>query len=502
MINSKQNKMANKFLLGLFFICGLLIHCTKTDGTLYPDQQYSSQNHADNRIQPWGKNPWYWQYKGEPVLLLGASNDHNLFQWEEDKLIPHLDLMVAAGANYVRNTMSDRSDDNLFHSPADQVVPNSSDMGFKLYPFLKTEEGKYDLDQWNDAYWERFEFFLKETEKRDIIVQIEVWDRFDYWSDYWLVHPYNPKNNVNYTLEETGLKIEYTQHPASNQQPFFFTTPKQQNNITVLKFQKKFVEKMLSFSLNFDHVLYCMDNETEAEEEWAIYWAELIKEKALETGVKVCMTEMWGNLDLKSEIHRRTFDHPERYAFCDVSQNTWQNGQVQWDNFQWARDYLSSKPRPINTVKTYGSARNAHGLERWWRHVIGGAASARFHRPPHGLGLSELSVTAVKAVREIESVVRFWELSPGNETLSQRDENEAYLTSEPGKNYVLYFPNYGKVGLDLKHYSSNFTIKWLELSTAEWKLEDTISGGKIVELETPGTGSWVAVIYKKSLKSH
>ncbi len=421
--------------------------------------------------------------------MLGASSDDNLFQWTADRLVPHLDSMMEIGANYVRNTMSDRSDDNLFQS-----LTHRPDLGFALYPFLKNEEGKYDLDQWNDEYWDRFEFFLKETEKRDIIVQIEVWDRFDYWSGYWRVHPYNPKNNVNFTEAEAGLKIEYPQHPASNQQPFFFTTPKQQNNVTLLKYQKKFVKKMLSVSLNFDHVLYCIDNETAAEEEWAIYWTDLIKEKAFEKDKTVYVTEMWGDADLKSEPHRRTFDHPERYAFCDLSQNNLQNGQVHWDNFQWVRDYISSDPRPTNTVKTYGSARNTNGLERWWKHVIGGAASARFHRPPGGLGLSELSITAVKAVREIESVVKFWELNPGNKLLTMRKENEAYLTSKPGEFYVIYFTGSGQVGLDLTDYNLAYNIKWLQLSTGEWKSELTFEGDRIVELKTPWSGSWVAVI--------
>jgi hypothetical protein len=462
-----------------------LLFFTRCQETAIPDKENGiekpeEENLSEAGIRPWEENPRYWQYKDEPVLLLGASSDDNLFQWTADRLVPHLDSMAAAGANYVRNTMSDRHD-----------------FGFELYPFFEIEEGKYNLDQWNDAYWERFEFFLKETEKRDIIVQIEVWDRFDYWSDNWIAHPYNPANNVNYTLAETGLQLEYTQHPASNQQPFFFSTPQQRNNETLLKYQKKFVEKMLSYSLNFDHVLYCMDNETAAEEEWAIYWSELIREKAAEKGKTVCMTEMWGNLDLKSEIHRRTFDNPERYAFCDVSQNNWKNGQEHWDNFQWAREYVASKPRPINTVKTYGSDKNTYALERWWRHVIGGAASARFHRPPDGLGLSVLSVAAVKAAREIEAVVKFWDLKPGNDLLSSREENEAYLTSKPGENYVLYFTNGGQVGLNVNDYNSTFRLKWLELNTAEWKSEQSITGGQIAELETPGPGSWVAVIQKK-----
>src|SRR5680860_373333 len=107
----------------------------------------SGENSETNRIQPWAENPYYWKYKSEPVLLLGASSDDNLFQWPAEKLIPHLDSMKAVGANYVRNTMSDRQD-----------------KGFELYPFLQLENGKYDLEQLNDGYYNRFDFFLKETE--------------------------------------------------------------------------------------------------------------------------------------------------------------------------------------------------------------------------------------------------------------------------------------------------------------------------------------------------
>jgi hypothetical protein len=43
----------------------------------------------------------------------------------------------------------------------------------------------------------------------DIIVRIEVWDRFDFTdssnSDRWQKHPLNPANNVNYTYEESGF---------------------------------------------------------------------------------------------------------------------------------------------------------------------------------------------------------------------------------------------------------------------------------------------------------
>ncbi len=446
---------------------------------------FGCQNSEKDRIQPWTENPWYWQYNNKPVLLLGASSDDNLFQWPAKKLIPHLDSMEAVGANYVRNTMSDRKD-----------------KGFELYPFVRLENGKYDLNQLNDEYYKRFENFLKETEKRDIIVQIEVWDRFDYSRNNWEPHPYNPKNNVNYTSQESGLELEYPDHPARNKQPFFFTTPKQRNNEVLLKYQKNVVEKMLAISLKYNNVLYCIDNETAADEEWAVFWAELIMNRAKEAGEKVCVTEMWDNWDLKTEHHKRTFDHPERYAFCDVSQNNQKKGQVHWDNFQWVRSYLLGLPRPLNTVKTYGSDKyrfgsDQDGIDRFWRHIIGGAASARFHRPPAGLGLSELSMASIKVVREIEKTAKFWELLPGNDLLSNRQDNEAFLTSEPGETYVLFFTDGGEVGLDLRGFSKTFNVKWFNIRKGEMLLESEVEGDKIVNLTAPGKLEWVAVVSKK-----
>jgi len=366
------------------------------------------------RIQPYAENPYYWQYKGEPVLLLGASKDDNLFQIPD--LEAHLDEMKCVGANVIRNTMSDRRE-----------------RGFEVYPFKRLADGSYDLEQWNDEYWGRFANMLRWTHERAIIVQIEVWDRFDYSGDNWPPHPYNPKNNVNYSYEESGFAEEYPDHPVENRQPFFFTTPRQRNNETVLRFQQRFVDMMLSHALEYDHVLYCMDNETSAEEAWATYWAEYIRGRAEERGRRVCLTEMWDDWDVKAEPHRRTLDHPERYDFVDISQNNQKKGQEHWDNLQWARRYVAGKPRPLNTTKTYGADGGRHGntrdgLERWWRHVIGGTASARFHRPSSGLGLSELSIASVKAARKVESLVKLWDVEPADDLLLGSRDNDAYLT--------------------------------------------------------------------------
>lgn len=439
----------------------------------------------DNRIQPYKGNPRYWQYMGQPVLLLGASDDDNLFQME--KLEEHLDRMKAAGANYIRNTMSDRDRGN--------------ECAFK-----RLADGRYDLGQWNPRYWERFERLLKLTADRRIIVQIEVFDRFDY-TDHreprWQQHPYNPKNNVNYSYEESGFAPRYPEHPAHNKQPFFFTTPKQRNNRVVLKYQQAFVDKMLSYTLKYDHVLYCIDNETKAEEAWPIYWAGWIRRRARQAGQKVCITEMWDDWDLKAERHRRTLDHPERYDFGDVSQNNQKKGQVHWDNFQWVWRHVAKSPRPLNTVKTYGAdgqrfGSTSDGIQRWWRHVIGGAASARFHRPPAGLGLSEPSIASLQAARRLETAVKLWEVDPANELLTDREKNEAYLAAKPGEKYALYFTDGGRVGLKLAGAPGEYQLRWIDIATGQWAGNNrTLRGGRTVEIAAPRRGPWLAVIVRK-----
>ena len=430
------------------------------------------------RITPWPSNRWYWQYRGAPVLLLGGSKDDNLFQIPD--LQAHLDELKAAGANYIRNTMSDRRDG-----------------GFEVYPFVQLADGTYDLNQWNPEYWTRFERLLTLTRERDIIVQIELWDRFDYSLHNWPPHPYNPANTRSYTAESTGLAREYPGHPGANDQPFFFSTPGQRNIGPLLAVQQRFAEQVLVRTLPQPNVLYCIDNETSGDEAWGAYWAGFIRERAQRAGVDVHVTEMWDEHDLQAPQHRRTFDHPDRYSFVDISQNNHQKGQAHWDNFQWVRQHLSARPRPINTVKTYGSDQGRYGtdldgLQRWWRHLIGGAAAMRFHRPTSGLGFAPKAAASIRAARKLEEAVKLWTLTPANERLVDRAPDAAYLAMSPENACALFFPAPGTVILDLAKVGQNLRVRWISIDTGEWGPTTSWAAGSRAEVSTPGPGLWVA----------
>jgi len=443
--------------------------------------QTNNKPASDKVIRPYSENPGYWQYKGKPILLIGGSINDNLFQTGE--LEEQLNRLQEAGGNYVRNTMSDRDKGNE-------------------KAFFKNSEGKFDLNKWNDAYWNKFENLLKFTNERDIIVQIEIWDRFDHSRDEWQSDPYNPKNNINYTYEEAKLDSLYPKHPARNTQAFFFTVPALNNNDLLLHYQKAFVDKILSISLQYGNVLYCMDNETSGKEEWAIFWADYVQRNA--EGREMQLTEMWDNWDVKSDVHKRTFDHPYRYSFIDISQNTQITGNENWENAQYVFNYISENKRPVNSTKIYGSDNSwvsrgithEHAVQTFFRNLIGGFASSRFHRPTHGLGLSKTSVSCIKTVRKIETFVKFWDIDPRMDLLSNNEKGEAYIAAQEGKYYLIYFTDEGDVKLDLSNQKGKYTIHWIDIESAEWIEREKIKAGSIVDIKAKCKNGCVAVIVK------
>ena len=106
-----------------------------------------------------------------------------------------MDEIVSVGGNYVRNTMSQQE-------------------GLDLKPHKRLANGKFDLNLWNTVYWDRFSNCLKWCSERNIIIQIEVWDRFDYSQENWQISPWRPDNNVNYTTDKSGLSKDYRPLPG------------------------------------------------------------------------------------------------------------------------------------------------------------------------------------------------------------------------------------------------------------------------------------------------
>jgi len=460
----------------------------------------STPVHPGGCIEPYEANAHYWQYRGQPVMLLGGSKTDHLFLL--DDLEAHLDEMREVGANYVRNTMSQRE-------------------GKELKPHLLLPDGTFDLDQWNPEYWARFANMLRWTAAREIFVQIEVWDRFDYSTQSWEHSPWNPGNNVNYAYDQIGFAEAYPQHSSRDLQPFFHSIegmPRYHQKLDrIRRYQEAFVAKMLSYSLDYGHVLYCMDNETSTPAVWGQYWIQFIKARAADRGVTVCVTDMFDDAfrGPKAKHTPILFDDSEHYMFADISQVNSRNfDEAHWQQLRWLLQQIDRHPRPSNHTKIYGSGYHSFGtggpedgVERFWRNILGGSASARFHRPDAGNGLNDYAKASIKAARLVERSVKFWDVTPQMDLLSGRESNEAYLAAKPGEAYVLYFTDGGSVDLDLTDAAGPFEVTWISVSmgistrtsaAGGYRLtKTTLAGGRGVTLSAPYKGGWVVVLVKK-----
>lgn len=492
-------------------------------------------------LKPYSENAFYWEYNGKPILLLGGFNGaHNVF----------IDPDVTRGMSEPINELISQM--NALKKVGGNVMRCVFDPGKGLaygYPaWVKVSDGTFDASKFtsgSNSYWGRFETLLREAQKREIIVQLEVWDRFDWYKDdRWGISAFNPARNINYTASESGLKRSYSRYKDN---PFAESVPnhpkyksasrsRKKKYDLVRRFQEMYMDKLLSISLKYDNVLYTMNNETHVDPAWGLYWIHYISNAARKKNKTVYTTDMFDDgWELqKSASYDYVFTHPKPYTFVDISQNTQYKTsggpEAQWANILYTRDKISSSIRPINNTKIYGAVQKnlsryhfkmyerfgpLAGQNSFWMNVLGGCASARFHRPHWGLGLGSLAKASIQAARKLETKIKLWDVEPRNDLLLKRGTHsiyypgskfahepfiygEAYLAADPGNKYVLYFTKGGNVDLNLTGYSGIFfELSWINIDTGNWGSSRTIQGGKNVNISAPGNGGWVAALVKE-----
>lgn len=437
------------------------------------------RHHA--RPFPGTRNPYYWEYNGEPLLLLGASSEDNLFQI--DDLLPELDRLVENGGNYVRCTLSSRD-------PGDR------------WPFARSgPNGLYDLDQPDPEYWHRLHRFLRETYQRNIFVQMEIWDRFDYNGDPWRRNPFNPENCLNYDSRSSRLHARYEHHPAERANAFFRTVPSLDNNQVLLKYQHAFVNQVLETSLQWPHIFLCVSNETNEAEVWSAYWADYLRRMSRKSPLgSPPITEMWDAHHLGDRMHRRTWKRSDRYAYVEASQANHQRGPEHYHQLLWLRDTLNYDilRRPMNCVKVYGADDGPHGstqdgIERFWRALFAGCAAVRFHRPPAGLGLSPLAAASLRGARGLHHRLPLWQTWPQGDFLPDPDPAlvETYgLLNPEGRTAVLIL--HGRQ-IPLKQRRICGPIEWLHIPSGVWSFSSQIPDSPLLLPVPEGQRPFVAL---------
>jgi hypothetical protein len=383
-----------------------------------------------------------------------------------------------------------------------------------IYAFEKISDDKYDLNQWNKEYWEKLEFFLSETSKRNIVVQLTLWDQFDIGGGRrWEKHPWNPERNVN-----------IPKGAWSGRKDFYSTVNKGAKE--ELAFQEKYIDQLLSICFKFNNVLYNINNESSESSEWENYWAMYIKGAASKINKEVYVTNM--QLSAVNAV-RHVMSSGNLFDYVDISQTNQDSkgarGPAHWDYIMFLRQKIASYgPMPMNNVKIYGASDGStnysagsetEAIDRFWRNIFGGCASARFHRPSNpeklwGSGLNQRVQTNLKALDMLLDKLDIFSCTPHNDLLSPcvsvPSIMEAYVIANIGHQYAVYFPQ-GRYRVDIDPwvFNKSVNIQWLDINSLEWsepkKVDVKWQGGKhdwgykgTVTLETPSNRQCIALI--------
>ncbi len=197
-------------------------------------------------IKPHPDNGRYFLYNDRPVVLMGSSEHYGAIINLDFDYIRYLEETRACGLNYVRIfTGAYRETTGSFNIPDNTLapLPDRSVTPWKRTTIPGAGDGgkKFDLTQWDPAYFHRLRDFVSAASKRGIVVELTLFSSV-YDDVLWNLSPLNAANHIN-DVGSTGRANCYS--PTGDLLPF-------QINLT---------RKCVTELQDFDNVIYETINE-------------------------------------------------------------------------------------------------------------------------------------------------------------------------------------------------------------------------------------------------
>ncbi|MFO0960887.1 MAG: hypothetical protein U0800_26190 [Isosphaeraceae bacterium] len=185
-------------------------------------------------------NPRYLEFRGKPAILVASGEHYGAVLNRDFDTVAYLDALKAHGLNLTRTFSgtylevpgSFRIEDNTL-APAP---------GRYLGPWVRLDDGRFDLDRFEPAYFERLSKFVADAGERGIVVEYVLFCPF-YSEDLWAVNPMNARNNVNGVGDHGRFEAYDGRHEG------------------LLRLQLAFVRKAVAELNRFDNVYFEVCNE-------------------------------------------------------------------------------------------------------------------------------------------------------------------------------------------------------------------------------------------------
>lgn len=417
-------------------------------------------------------NPHYFLYKKKPTVLITSGEHYGAVLNTDFDYSIYLDELQSKGFNLTRTFSGSYVEpSNAFNISKNTLAPGR---GKFLCPWKRSNmpgyEGggnKFDLTQWDEAYFKRLKDFVAAARSKGVIVEFTLFCPF-YGDEQWMLSPMNSRNNVNDmdTMPRTDV----------------YTMDK---NRGLLAVQEKLVRKIVSELRNDDNVMYEICNEPYfggVTLEWQHHIAEVITEAEKDFPFKHLITQNIANGHAKI---KDPFPMVSVFNFHYASPVT------------VAMNYQVNKAIGDNETGFRGNSDSTYRMEGWRFILAGGSLynnldysftagneKGTYHYPSTqpGGGSDSLRIQLSFLKKFIEGF-DFLQMHPDSSLISKGSlpHAEATVLSEPGKQYAVYFYGTLPSSFELHLPSGKYVLSWMDTKTGEYKNEKAIrsSNGKV-----------------------
>ncbi len=413
-------------------------------------------------------HPHYFQTANGPPLLLIGAYTWGAFSDADYDYEAMFDTLQAHGLNFARVWL---------WWGCEQFPPPGDNR--RVEPFLRPGPGeandgrpKYDLTQFNPAFFKRLRDFCAAARERGLFLQFIT---VDAWmlkhAHLWKLHAFHRDNNIN------GVDGDprHTGTGTDGQQGFCSL-----GNPKALAAQRAYLRKLVETLSGFDHVLIEIANENYYSEAWERRLCEFIRE--LERGQPrphllmpldllnhSSVVQTWDVRRIHAALlEKRRLRQPLIFdTDWTLTQNDAQVRKAAWtavlsgDHFNYLDDSFQIDGEHHGGVR--GSRREA--LHRQIGHL------AAFMRQ-----------------------TRFWEMAPADGLVRKGTAFVLASTNE----LAAYLPSGGDVTLDLSKLSGPLEAHWFNPREGAWGAKVPLVGGLPQALAAPDAdGDWTLLVGRR-----
>lgn len=207
-------------------------------------------------------NPHYFEYQNKPMLIIGSGEHYGALIHSSFDLNKYFITLASSGLNHTRLFMGAYYEKpGAFGIKKNTLAPNPDQL---ILPWL-SEQGKYDLSEWNPVYFSRLHRLMLSAADAGVIVEITLFS--SYYGSGWNYHPFHPDQNKN----STPLNLDYRQAHTLD-------------NGNLLHFQELYVRKLVRELNRYDNLYFEIQNEPWADlRDTLVIWNQNFRKEELKS---------------------------------------------------------------------------------------------------------------------------------------------------------------------------------------------------------------------------